>query len=191
MEEGEISEDECGDLEEYNELTFVPLKASGVSQDDPWDDSLLIEAWDEAVEEFKQMAQSELDNQSATESLKRKSIYPLKFPVAEKQLGSNAQSQHRHQSKKLKSNNKKTPLQQSSLANAISPEDSALHDKENPLLRNHPASALHEPPTVNHSAFGQEGPTMLSDNDDFNKMLMAWYYAGYYTGYHHGTQRNV
>ncbi|KAM0445233.1 hypothetical protein ACHAPV_006802 [Trichoderma viride] len=135
-----------------------------------WDDSLLIDSWNQALQEYKKyhsihakggsirdLEQAEAGSSKADEALK----------AEESANEPSVQTQKEHEE----------PLSKDAAA-----DNTEEHSKQPGHNSNSMASAF-----PSQAILGTD--TMPVRDDNLKKLLMSWYYAGYYTGLFEGQQQ--
>ncbi|KAM0252171.1 hypothetical protein ACHAQJ_007829 [Trichoderma viride] len=145
------------------------INESDPQHEEVWDDSLLIDSWNQALQEYKKyhsihakggsvrdLEQLEADSSKADEALRIDK--PSNEPLTE------TQNDHEDLSGK-----------DADVTNNISAEQ---HSKQ-------PGHSLNSIP----NAFPSQALLGTVRDDNLKKLLMSWYYAGYYTGLFEGQQQ--
>ncbi|GAW15355.1 hypothetical protein ANO14919_047640 [Xylariales sp. No.14919] len=127
-----------------------------------WDDSALIDSWDQALEEYKKYHSIHRNGGNVNDLLK---------PKQEDSTSDAKQNLHEIADS---SNNKKLET-----ASEMREENSDKQGTEN-------AAAQHSHPHVLGAPPGPAGLLSTIRDEGLKKLLMSWYYAGYYTGYYEG-----
>ncbi|KAI8051137.1 hypothetical protein BDF22DRAFT_656578 [Syncephalis plumigaleata] len=150
-------------------------------EEDVWDDSALIEAWDAAVNEY-QTYHAKGDEQTAKKPTKRK----LK-PIPKKYQAKPASNLS--QPSVTSTTNIATSTEQQSYNNNDKYDSTAYNPQVTTNETNHYSAEAY--PSYPSMPFDPAShPTWPQDPDTMN-MVMAWYYAGYYTAIHQAKQQTL
>lgn len=145
-----------------------------ISHAEVWDDSALVDSWNDAVEEYKKYHSIKARGENEDEVLSAVEVKSSGFAdatiIEEGQFHENAvNDQH---------------------AKANASGKTADHDtitSQRPTqsnnMRSGPAQALSGPPALPQHLIGQV------HDEGLKNLLMSWYYAGYYTGLYEGQQQ--
>lgn len=134
----------------------VLFTAGDTKNDDAWDDSELIEHWDQNVEAFRKMYSSESREAEEEES-------PFRHTLRKTNSG--------HISKKpVTRKTKKAPL----------PKEVPYHDYYN--TQSNSQQEIPPPAAASQSSFLPPMPPLPTSQEELSNLIMAWYYCGYYTG---------
>ncbi|PNP40538.1 hypothetical protein TGAMA5MH_07535 [Trichoderma gamsii] len=142
------------------------IDGSDPQHEEVWDDSLLIDSWNEALQEYKKyhsihakggsirdLEQAEASSSKVAEALK----------AEESANEPSTQKQKEHEE----------PLNKNAAA-----DNTEQHSKQ-------PGHNFNSIP----SAFPSQAILGTVRDDNLKKLLMSWYYAGYYTGLFEGQQQ--
>ncbi|KAF7186738.1 hypothetical protein HII31_11970 [Pseudocercospora fuligena] len=155
-----------------------------LSHEEVWDDSDLVQNWNEAFEEYKKYhslaAKGEKVQQSATPNAKagpngalKPSSTPVNFvPAPATPQGETATS---------------APNIGPGSASVAQPSTSNLPSAP-PGLASLPQTLLSSSKYMSHD-ISACADTFPAQNDDLKNIMMSWYYAGYYTGLYEGQQK--
>ncbi|RSL64202.1 hypothetical protein CEP53_004159 [Fusarium sp. AF-6] len=139
----------------------MSAKQENLTHEELWDDSALIDSWNEALEEYK----------------KYHSIHARGGSVRELKSKSQASVKHESSPDRLQDVEIIEPEQPSTSAQEAENEDA-------PSSRNEPQAAPQGLPT-----FPVQAVLGSVQDESLKKLLMSWYYAGYYTGLFEGQQQ--
>ncbi|KAJ8126902.1 hypothetical protein O1611_g6737 [Lasiodiplodia mahajangana] len=135
-----------------------------LTHDEIWDDSALIDSWDQALEEYKKYHSIYRNGGNVNDLVKRENedenISDAKQVLDEIDESSNHQR-----------------LETASEMREEKPDN----EQE---TRNAPIQ--HEPPRVPGAPPAPTGLLGTVRDEGLKRLLMSWYYAGYYTGYYEG-----
>ncbi|EEU42818.1 uncharacterized protein NECHADRAFT_84059 [Fusarium vanettenii 77-13-4] len=139
----------------------MSAKQENLTHEELWDDSALIDSWNEALEEYK----------------KYHSIHAKGGSVRD--LESKSQAATKHESSPDR-------LQDVELIQPEHPSTSAQEavKEETPSSRNEPQATPQGLPS-----FPVQAVLGSVQDENLKKLLMSWYYAGYYTGLFEGQQQ--
>ncbi|KAL2112600.1 hypothetical protein VUR80DRAFT_7025 [Thermomyces stellatus] len=132
-----------------------------LSHDDIWDDSLLVDSWNQALEEYK----------------KYHSIHAKGISLDEIASENRAESEVEAQAAQSVEGPSQAE-QESESGNVYS--DQADLEQDEPPDREVPGPAAMPTP---------QGLLGSVQDDGLKRLLMSWYYAGYYTGLYEGQQK--
>ncbi|RAH74630.1 uncharacterized protein BO66DRAFT_407976 [Aspergillus aculeatinus CBS 121060] len=146
-----------------------------LTQEEIWDDSALVQSWDEAVEEYKLYHSIQARGENVDDVLREAEAEAGSQDVLPAQESDEAVDSMDHDAEPpsvvdATSAEAKTTGQTSAAANpTIAPTGQGFT----------PAGAVPPP----HAALAQV------QDEGLKNLMMAWYYAGYYTGLYEGQQR--
>ncbi|OIW27566.1 hypothetical protein CONLIGDRAFT_438663 [Coniochaeta ligniaria NRRL 30616] len=145
-----------------------------MNHDEIWDDSALIESWNDALAEYKKYHSIHV---------KGGSVYDL--PPNEPQIRPDAKPETRGSSQ---------PMDESEVEER---HETAIGDAQSDDARQGEKSlddGARPPAVAGPAGSGVLGPQMLLgsvQDEGLKKLLMSWYYAGYYTGLYEGQQQQA
>ncbi|KFH48205.1 Survival motor neuron-like protein-like protein [Hapsidospora chrysogenum ATCC 11550] len=128
-----------------------------LSHEEVWDDSALIESWNQALDEYKKYHSIHA---------KGGSLQDLEKAVSSRLLNHNSSA-------------KATEATENSKTTAVKHEPAPSEGEQVPPPSTGPAAGLAPPP-------GPQALLGTVRDENLKKLLMAWYYAGYYTGLYEG-----
>ncbi|KAK0107105.1 hypothetical protein ONS95_003812 [Cadophora gregata] len=134
-----------------------------------WDDSSLVDSWNEALDEYKKYHSMKARGESAEQVLKeaRNSSKRLDEDVHyEAGCLKNHPAQDHHAKKEA--SEETADLDITSHEDHVPVVERPEHSNRSPALPQHLVGQVHD--------------------EDLKNLLMSWYYAGYYTGLHEGKQ---
>ncbi|CAO3607769.1 unnamed protein product [Mucor hiemalis] len=139
------------------EIGTVLFSAGSSKNNDDWDDSELIEHWEQNVEAFRKMCSNE--NEEAEE----------------------ADSPFRHNLRKTNNGHisKKKPVARKTKQAALPKQEPAYHNNTQSNSQIPPSQCEDQPP---QSSFLPPMPQLPTSQEELSNLIMAWYYCGYYTG---------
>ncbi|KAI9593346.1 hypothetical protein BDF19DRAFT_448395 [Syncephalis fuscata] len=159
-------------------ISYNRQSSENTNEDDVWDDSALIEAWDAAVHEYQTYHANNKQDNTVNKSKRKLKRIPSQY--------------QRKQTK--------TQIENTSTTNTAQ-SDSNTPSKTNPQykINEMETDPLGQPSYYEYSTNEQypphynpftsaSHPTFPQDPDTMN-MVMAWYYAGYYTAIHQTKQQ--
>ncbi|KAH8549938.1 hypothetical protein BGW37DRAFT_86981 [Umbelopsis sp. PMI_123] len=209
-EEEEYYEDEeYEEYEDYDAPQIGDTIMTATENNDAWDDTALIEAWDEAVKEYQTYHSTTaaddppFSKKPAAKPSKAAAAVPAKKrppPIpAEEQVNTSANTK---QAKRVK----KTPSQptavlgQENLAStgndavpsqaAGETDTQASWDQHANYWRQqaYESNATSAPPPA-PIPMSQPNFSTAGEDEALSNLMMAWYYSGYYTGYYQAMRR--
>ncbi|KAG2178031.1 hypothetical protein INT43_003284 [Umbelopsis isabellina] len=160
---------------------------------DAWDDTALIEAWDEAVKEYQTYHSAPApddppfsNKSSKSESTHRKRVAPPK--TAKDMNGSSANKKARRVKTPA---TKPAPRQEDYTA----PEEAQQQEEHQTdwnqnywayqSYQDNAGSSIPPPPPPNPP----QASAAAGEDEALSNLMMAWYYSGYYTGYYQAMRR--
>ncbi|CAF3649421.1 unnamed protein product [Fusarium graminearum] len=135
-------------------------KQENLTHEEVWDDSALINSWNEALQEYK----------------KYHSIHAKGGSVRDLELQNKAEIEAEPESEQPQV----TETEESVLASEKA-EENKISPSRNEAKESTPSQSQGVP------AFPIQ--TVLVQDESLKKLLMSWYYAGYYTGLYEGEQQ--
>ncbi|KIW05244.1 uncharacterized protein PV09_03780 [Verruconis gallopava] len=162
-----------------------------------WDDSELINTWDEALEEYKRYHSIHLSGKRLDEVLSKEEWEQVLAQRRALRKGAHNRTVRHDQDGDAQSNidvdeNEKdmsmSPERDIPIEVAIKQQEPVpQHDGDSPSR----AQAQPDAPTGSlHSSSTSHVPLLLGVQDEnLKNLLMAWYYAGYHTGLYEGRQQ--
>ncbi|KAF5537684.1 Survival motor neuron 1 [Fusarium napiforme] len=136
-------------------------KQEKLTQEEIWDDSTLIDSWNEALQEYKKYHSIHAKGGSVRE------LEPQNRPEAEAESGSEQPQVTETEEIELESG-------------------TAEQNKEIPSSRNESKEPIASQGTP---SFPIQTVLGSVQDESLKKLLMSWYYAGYYTGLYEGQQQ--
>ncbi|KAJ5320430.1 hypothetical protein N7508_000713 [Penicillium antarcticum] len=139
-------------------------KAKPLTQEEIWDDSALLQSWDDAVEEYQLYHSIHAKGENVEDVLREaeESGLVVEDEIIEEEVDVDVA------------------------------ETDAIPDNENTSMNiDEPAQPSNGPgPEVSTTAPPMPHPAMANVQDEALKnLMMSWYYAGYYTGVYEGQQK--
>ncbi|KAI1182333.1 hypothetical protein F5B17DRAFT_194831 [Nemania serpens] len=131
-----------------------------LTHDEIWDDSALIDSWDQALQEYKKYHSIHRNGGNVKDLLK---------PVSEGASDAKPSLQEIHESSNNGRGETASEITKDNLNNGHSAINAAMRQPPMPSAPPAPAGLL--------GTIRDEG---------LKRLLMSWYYAGYYTGYYEG-----
>lgn len=145
--------------------------APGINVDDQnaWDDSVLINSWDEALNEYKKYYSIQAQGKRLEDVLSKEELRQLK-------------EEHGDLIEEVETRSTYADQDEAGTAQAEEPTTSEpqSHTAETAVAPQHDAS------------LGASMPQALLgsvQDENLKNLMMSWYYAGYYTGLHAGQQQ--
>ncbi|GAB5586665.1 hypothetical protein Unana1_01565 [Umbelopsis nana] len=204
-EEYEEGEDE--EYEDYDAPQVGDMIVTVGEDNDAWDDTALIEAWDEAVKEYQ--AYHSTANPDDPPFSSKGTSKPAKGAAATQQQEHTPQTKKRPPpvpaEKELttptNANNSKRAKSSSTKSQTIAKQTNAVkHDTQATPTEAESQAAWYQyqnywshqdnatpppppPPPV------QESAAAAGEDEALSNLMMAWYYSGYYTGYYQAMRR--
>ncbi|TVY81507.1 Survival motor neuron-like protein [Lachnellula suecica] len=154
-----------------------------VSHAQMWDDSVLVDSWNDALEEYKQYHSIQARGENAQEVLKahEKLSNGLGGEVDSEALQVGEQDEQDHQAKENISGEK--------VDHDTISQGGGSQGKDKQFTADEVPGALEGGPKK-----GGPLPAHLIGqvhDDNLKNLLMSWYYAGYYTGLYEGQQQGI
>ncbi|MCJ1358652.1 MAG: hypothetical protein MMC33_008652 [Icmadophila ericetorum] len=166
-------------------------KSKVLSQEEIWDDSALLESWDEALQEYKLYHSIHARGERVEDVLRvaemEEGPYGSRAPEADKKIHrDNGMNETEMEDGELEEEDD-SPIQNNGHASANSPVQSAEvkepQDLQQPLQTNNgpaPQKAL------DGSHVTQTTISASTQDEALKHLMMSWYWAGYYTGLYEG-----
>ncbi|KAJ5150621.1 uncharacterized protein N7500_010810 [Penicillium coprophilum] len=163
----------------YNSITFNPKWASimgknkkvSMTHAEVWDDSALVQSWDDAVEEYQHYWSIHAKGEDVEDALKEAEDTHMPPDVHH----GDGELIKAEEDDAIQPNNENVSMTVDDQTSESVPEPSQ------PVDTNSAVSA----PTI-----PMPHPVMANVQDESLKnLMMSWYYAGYYTGLHEGQQQ--
>ncbi|KAL2265653.1 hypothetical protein VTJ83DRAFT_6753 [Remersonia thermophila] len=149
---------------------------TAATHDEIWDDSALVNSWNEALEEYKKYHSIHLSGGNIDEILD--------------QAANGVTSTQPSGTAKLETTQPNEEGLEQNEDETSHPPISDVQSSGNAET----ASKSGEKPSAGDPAPTGMGPQMLLGNvqdEELKKLLMSWYYAGYYTGLYEGRQQGL
>ncbi|KAG4414881.1 hypothetical protein IFR04_011957 [Cadophora malorum] len=138
-----------------------------VSHSQIWDDSSLVDSWNEALDEYKKYHSIKARGENVEQVLKEAGSPSQQVSV--QQMGEDLHYEEGVDSHAKKEASEKTAdLDITSHQEHVPVVEQREHSNRSPALPQHLIGQVHD--------------------EDLKNLLMSWYYAGYYTGLHEGKQ---
>ncbi|GAW25380.1 putative SMN family protein Smn1 [Rosellinia necatrix] len=128
-----------------------------------WDDSALIDSWDQALEEYKKYHSLHKNGGNVKDLLKTKN-----------EDGTSDAKQNLHE------------IDESSNHGRLETASEIGEDNPNDGQETENVTSQHDRPRVVGAPPAPAGLLGSIRDEGLKKLLMSWYYAGYYTGYYEG-----
>ncbi|KAK2731934.1 hypothetical protein FQN55_004407 [Onygenales sp. PD_40] len=156
-------------------------KKKPLSQEEIWDDSALIQSWDEAVEEYNLYHSIQARGENVDDVLREEEARALAAEAA----GDVTDEQPDAAQPELEANE---DVEQDMAGAEKQPAGPSLHgdaaSAKAETGATHPTGGFANMPHMVHQAGDASG-----SDEGLKNLMMAWYFAGYYTGLHEGQQR--
>ncbi|CAG5182091.1 uncharacterized protein ALTATR162_LOCUS9987 [Alternaria atra] len=167
-----------------------------MSDKNAWDDSLLINSWDSAVDEYKKYHSIHQSGKKLEDVLTEEELKELRgdygdlmdeAETASAAADTNGVAEHEDVNTPLSETNGVAQSDQSGPSPQQEPD---LSGQQGPQIQSPRAEA----PPVPHAAgtLTDAMPQAILgtvQDENMKNMMMSWYYAGYYTGLHAGQQQ--
>ncbi|OCK94023.1 uncharacterized protein K441DRAFT_563055 [Cenococcum geophilum 1.58] len=154
---------------------------------DAWDDSALIQSWEEALAEYKKYHSIHAKGQRVEDVLNEEELMELKEYNGDIDLGARSQDAEADDVETGEGEASTEVTDQRALDAQV-----RFHPFQTTSGRQEP-HGLAEAAAHRHSmAPGGSMPQFLLgsvQNENLKNLMMSWYYAGYYTGLYEGQQR--
>ncbi|ODH25673.1 hypothetical protein ACO22_05164 [Paracoccidioides brasiliensis] len=160
-----------------------------LTQEEIWDDSALIQSWDDAVEEYNLYHSIQARGENVDDVLREEEARARAAEVEDGQQAVGESQPH------VDTNAEPKP-DQGVNGEEMEMPPAYLHGKQDEME----APSTQAQPEVNHTASGwfanmpqlvaQGGGDAAGADEGLKNLMMAWYYAGYYTGLYEGQQRS-
>ncbi|PGH02119.1 hypothetical protein GX51_04823 [Blastomyces parvus] len=171
-------------------------KKKPLTQEEIWDDSALIQSWDDAVEEYKLYHSIQARGENVDDILRAEEAKARAEDEAAVKDG------HDEPAAGTQPHGQPEAETESAYAEANDQEmemtGTDLHGDHGDQREAHDAKANPEPTRPANGIFANM-PQLVSQNGDaasgadegLKNLMMAWYFAGYYTGLYEGQQRGA
>ncbi|OJD11778.1 hypothetical protein AJ78_07523 [Emergomyces pasteurianus Ep9510] len=171
-------------------------KKKPLTQEEIWDDSALIQSWDEAVEEYNLYHSIQARGENVDDFLKAEDarVRAEDEAAVGDGYGEHAAGPQQHGHPEARSE----PANEEANDQEIEAARTDLHG-EHEGNQETPSAKLN--PEANHAVGGgfanmpqlvsQGGDTASGTDEGLKNLMMAWYFAGYYTGLYEGQQRGA
>ncbi|KAL4889690.1 hypothetical protein BDV59DRAFT_186004 [Aspergillus ambiguus] len=140
-----------------------------LTQEEIWDDSALVQSWDEAVEEYKLYHSIHARGENVEDVLREAEA-----------AGLVGKSQEQDGSPEVEMDAEEPPAEE---PKAAPPQNSQDTGEAAPSIGASAAAPGPAGAAVPHAALAQV------QDEGLKNLMMAWYYAGYYTGLYEGQQK--
>ncbi|EHK47179.1 hypothetical protein TRIATDRAFT_81471 [Trichoderma atroviride IMI 206040] len=142
------------------------IDESDPQHEEVWDDSLLIDSWNQALQEYKKYHSihakgGSIRDLEQAEAASSKADEALKTEESANELSVQTQKEHEEPPSK---------------------DDAVENTEEHSKQPGHSSNSI-------PSAFPSQAILGTVRDDNLKKLLMSWYYAGYYTGLFEGQQQ--
>ncbi|KAM0425233.1 hypothetical protein ACHAPT_009550 [Fusarium lateritium] len=158
----------------------MSAKQENLTHEELWDDSALINSWNEALEEYKVGKPGETPEGSLTDGQQKyHSIHAKGGSVRD--LESKSQTAIKRE----------TSPERPQDADAMESEEPSTSAPGEALNEEAPSSSRNEPQATPQGlpTFPVQAVLGSVQDESLKKLLMSWYYAGYYTGLFEGQQQ--
>ncbi|KAF7162771.1 hypothetical protein CNMCM5623_007940 [Aspergillus felis] len=154
-----------------------------LTQEEIWDDSALVQSWDEAVEEYKLYHSIHAKGENVEDVLRE--------AEAAERAGLHQSGQQPDEAVDAMEDDDAATTAASAAAEQSSSMQVPDAAEEHPTAADHRPSEMKHPtgpapvgaPAMPHAALAQV------QDEGLKNLMMAWYFAGYYTGLYEGQQR--
>ncbi|KAK4226441.1 survival motor neuron-like protein 1 [Podospora fimiseda] len=169
-------------------------KNQSLSLEQDWDDSVLIDSWNQALEEYKKY--HSIHAKGGTIDDLEKEQEKLNSPIAKQEETNGVKEEvptATMEEDQIQEENESEPMDESDETSNPTISDTQL-PAEKKVIINEGGGSVHGgwPATTGHGP--GPGPQMLLgtvQDEELKKLLMSWYYAGYYTGLYEGKQKGL
>ncbi|GAQ07812.1 survival motor neuron-like protein 1 [Aspergillus lentulus] len=154
-----------------------------LSQEEIWDDSALVQSWDEAVEEYKLYHSIHAKGENVEDVLRE--------AEAAERAGLDQDGQQPDEAVDAMEDDDAAAATASATAEQSSSMQVPDAAEEHPTPTDHqPSGPKHptQPAPVGGAAMPHAALAQVQD-EGLKNLMMAWYFAGYYTGLYEGQQR--
>ncbi|KAL3427668.1 hypothetical protein PVAG01_01177 [Phlyctema vagabunda] len=154
--------------------------ANGASQAEIWDDSALVNSWNDALTEYNLYHSVHARGENVEDILKQKMEADSNEGNANAAGASVVEREHDEAEIRRRNDD-----QVSTASGNEDPESLEAQDKHPEQAPNGPSasSPSHKAPALPQHLIGQV------HDEGLKNLLMSWYYAGYYTGLYEGQQK--
>jgi len=143
-------------------------KRKALSQEEIWDDSALVEHWDEALKEYEQYHSIHARGENIEDVLRQAEINGAEY---------NEGSSSPYKQPKLSTSTHHEP----------DPQEDAPQEEMLEATSEKPTKTSAMPTdTTNPSAFLSGLVASSTGDEPLQNLMMSWYWAGYYTGFYQG-----
>ncbi|KAI5845430.1 hypothetical protein BZA05DRAFT_150123 [Tricharina praecox] len=184
-----------------------------LTQAEIWDDSMLVEAWDEAMGEYKKyhsIAATGEDPKILVETMEKGAAVPVvPDAVAGAVIASSSSGEAKIIGPVMPRTEDQDPTQmeitieespppavkepetetETVKAEAVAVETEAAPAGQEPAALTPPSAAAPFPFSVQHPAGAAAGYAIGGNDEVMRNLMMSWYWAGYYAGLHEGRQQ--
>ncbi|KAI9756359.1 MAG: hypothetical protein M1815_003782 [Lichina confinis] len=161
----------------------MPSKAKdGLSNDEIWDDTALIQSWDDALEEYKLYHSIQARGERIEDVLIEATSTATALGNAQKPRANVAE--HSSETDHLEDGEVQEAKE--------TPEQAKPSEVDDGLQASRPAEAQSSAVDRRFHGEGASLPANLAgqaQDEALQNLMMAWYYAGYYTGLHQGREQ--
>ncbi|KLJ10149.1 hypothetical protein EMPG_14462 [Blastomyces silverae] len=174
-------------------------KKKPLTQEEIWDDSALIQSWDDAVEEYKlyhsiQARGENVDDILRAEEAKARAEDEAAVEEGHDELAAGTQP-HGQPEAETESAYEEANDQEMEMTGTDLHGDHGAHGDQ----RDAPSAKANPEPNRTASGIFANMPQLVSQggsdssgaDEGLRNLMMAWYFAGYYTGLHEGQQRGT
>ncbi|KAM0201753.1 hypothetical protein ACHAPI_001804 [Fusarium lateritium] len=156
-------------------------KQENLSQEEIWDDSSLIDSWNEALNEYKKYHSIHAKGGSLRD-LESQNLAAAKA-ASDAEQPQAKETEDTELDLMAAEENKETPSTHNEAKGPAVPQGLPSFPIQT-VLGSGESSSL----SLSSANKSQQGYTTVQD-ESLKKLLMSWYYAGYYTGLYEGQQR--
>ncbi|RYN23539.1 hypothetical protein AA0113_g5211 [Alternaria arborescens] len=167
-----------------------------MSDKNAWDDSLLIDSWDSAVNEYKKYHSIHQSGKKLEDVLTEEELKELRADYGDLMDGAETASAAAETNGVADHEDIDTPMSET---NSVAQADqSGPSPQQEPDLSGEQEPQIQLPraeaPPVPHAAGSLAGAMPQAilgtvQDENMKNIMMSWYYAGYYTGLHAGQQQ--
>ncbi|KKZ62357.1 hypothetical protein EMCG_03243 [[Emmonsia] crescens] len=176
-------------------------KKKPLSQEEIWDDSALIQSWDDAVEEYNLYHSIQARGENVDDVLRAEDARARAEDEDEAEAeAAVSDSYDEHAAGAQPHAGLESVYEEEADGDEMETARTALHGEHGDQQET-PSAKVKVNPEANHTASGgfANMPQLVSQGGDdasgadggLKNLMMAWYFAGYYTGLYEGQQRGA
>ncbi|KAK0704990.1 hypothetical protein B0H67DRAFT_649380 [Lasiosphaeris hirsuta] len=156
-----------------------------ISHNEIWDDSALVDSWNQALEEYKASKYHSVHAAGGTvEDITEADQESAGFDAKPETEATAEPIEHREAAPPPKSDETRS---HAAIQNEITQDAKKLDGASGGLASQTSQNGHGSGPPV----MGPQGLLGSVHDEDMKKLLMSWYYAGYYTGLYEGKQQGI